>query len=334
MSTIRCIYCLRSLPKTVFSREHVIPRSLGTFENNLTLPDSVCSDCNQIFGNRLEPILAEGSLEAVLRLQYQIKPPESAKYLRKDLVHFSLSAEGDLDGLILELRSESGSLVVVPVPQVGFPRDGGPGWVYIPEWDLADHSTPLPRGIDTSRSFVVFASERMKRRLLRILSARGIEHNVLSNERSLLGGNKQHQCVEVGGTIRTTILRCVAKIALNYLALTAGSDFAAQESFNGVRSYVRYGTNPGYRIVSASGNAILEYDTATLRQTKGHLITLDWSGSGQHIVAQVGLFNTIAYRVVLTQRFSGVWRPVRSRHHFDVEQRRVQEFRGIRRSLL
>lgn len=42
-----CIFCFRTIPEVEFSKEHVIPDSLG---GQLILRDWVCSDCNSRFG--------------------------------------------------------------------------------------------------------------------------------------------------------------------------------------------------------------------------------------------------------------------------------------------
>ncbi|MCH9012826.1 MAG: hypothetical protein IIA68_07190 [Proteobacteria bacterium] len=69
MLTHKCIYCLRDLDASDFRTEHVIPQAFGTFENNLTLNESVCGECNQYFGDNLELIFARDSFEAYDRVR-------------------------------------------------------------------------------------------------------------------------------------------------------------------------------------------------------------------------------------------------------------------------
>jgi hypothetical protein len=52
---MKCIYCKVEKDAKYFTKvEHVIPQSFGHFENNLTLRNVVCDDCNQYFGDNLE----------------------------------------------------------------------------------------------------------------------------------------------------------------------------------------------------------------------------------------------------------------------------------------
>ena len=70
--TPTCIYCLNAKPLGDFDTEHVIPQSFGTFEpDNLTLEQTVCRDCNNRMGRRLEEFLGRDSYEGILG--YKVK---------------------------------------------------------------------------------------------------------------------------------------------------------------------------------------------------------------------------------------------------------------------
>jgi hypothetical protein len=60
-----CIYCREELGTEHFNKEHVIPRQLGTFENNQTLIHTVCASCNSYFNVNLEHALGCDSFEAI-----------------------------------------------------------------------------------------------------------------------------------------------------------------------------------------------------------------------------------------------------------------------------
>jgi len=230
MSGKRCIYCSPDRPaEALFTREHVIPEAFGMFRNNLVLNEGVCHKCNQFFGDNLERIFGRGSAEGIFRLDYRIKPPESVSKLQKNRVSFSLNTEDDFNGLILEYGYEDNDLVVLPVPQVAFPRRNGRGWIYVAESDLADLSKPLSKEVDTTGpNILIFNSEDMKHRLIQVLADRNIE-GPISEESFLPTQPGQQVWVEVKATIDSIILRCVAKIAFNYLAQTAGIDFVVKE---------------------------------------------------------------------------------------------------------
>lgn len=321
MSSKECIYCRRILPVKTFTREHVLPQAFGTFTNNLTLVNCVCHDCNQFFGDELEPILAEGSFEAVRRLDYKVKPAKNAKYLRKEGVHFSLS-EGNWDNLILSLQNDGDSLFVSPVPQVRFAKQDGSGWIHFTEPELSQLSS-LPTEANLKQIVLIFDTEETKDRLIRTLGKYGIQYQ--ENESGFLSKEKvKESWVKVETQIDDIILRCMAKIAFNYLTKIVGDDFVRKSDFDPIRSYIRYKTRLNYEFSRISDYPILAYDTLTYRQTNGHLVTVNWSPDGHDIVSQVSLFNHRTFHFRLARRFSGLWRNIKSGHHFNIERRRIE----------
>lgn len=126
--------------------------------------------------------------------------------------------------------------------------------------------------------------------------------------------------MEIRTTVDSLIFRCVAKIAFNYLAYTQSREFALQEDFSPIRRFIRYGHDPGFVVVMVDSQPILTDESARIRQTNGHLVTVNWAQDRTSIVAQVSLFNHARYRISLARGFRGVWRKIRSGHHFDVER--------------
>ena len=144
---MRCIYCLRDLESDAFSREHVVPRAFGSFEQNLTLIDAVCADCNNYFGRSLELFFARDSFEAYERVRQGLKPVAEIDNLPQDRLTFSVAMEGDWCGLRLRLLCERGGPVVGLVPQVGFQRKGNIDWIFLTEEEITDPKTKLPTEI-------------------------------------------------------------------------------------------------------------------------------------------------------------------------------------------
>jgi hypothetical protein len=337
-----CIYCSPDQPTRVsFTKDHVVPKAFGKFKNNPVLQWTVCKECNQFFGDNLEGLLARGSLNSILRLNYGIRTAgavtEIGKY--KDRVRFCLSTKDEYDGLMLELLdydTVENEFVVGRIPQVGFPRLDGSGYVYIAERDLDRPEKPLPPGIDASgpNTKLIYDSEGTKQRILRILARRSIREPKITEE-GLRLKDEQIVIVVAKSTIDNVILRSIAKIAFNYLAWIAGTDFVARSDFNPIRSYIRYGIAPGYRIISVSQDAILANDGPTQRQTAGHLVTVGWSSDQRDIVGQVSLFNYVAYDITLSRNYSGLWRSdIRRGHHFNIDTREVEALAVIPRFLV
>lgn len=303
-----------------FTREHIVPQALGTFENNLTLVNCVCAHCNQFFGDNLEPIVAEGSFEGVLRLERGIKSPASAKYLRKSRMHFSLIGE-EWKGLVMTLGGDQNELFVSPVSQVRFGRKDGSGWICFTESELAGFSRSLPDEIETDRVDIVYDSEEAKERLIEMLSKLNVEYQE-EDTGHLSSEQVQESRVGIETQIDHLTLRCMAKIAFNYLTKTAGDDFARKQDFDPIRSYIRYGVIPEYDFCEISDYLI------SSSQTGGHLIAVDWAQSfPRDIVAQVSPFSHRTYFYRLVKGFSGLWRPLRSGHHFNTEKRKVERLK-------
>jgi len=181
----------------------------------------------------------------------------------------------------------------------------------------------LPQEINTKQTILIYDSQETKRRLIQTLSRLGVdfqeeEGGFLSRE------NVRDGWVVVGTRIDEAILRCMAKIAFNYLAKTAGDDFVRKSDFDPIRSFIRHGTRPKYDFFKISNYPILAYDSLTYRQTNGHLLTVNWSRDRRDIVSQVSLFNHRVYHFRLARGFSGLWRNIRSGHHFSIERRKIE----------
>ena len=320
-----CIYCERDLPRSGFSREHVVPRAFGAFERSLTLHEVVCSECNQYFGDTIDFALARGSVEAVLRLATDVKSHSETDELRRERIRFAWMAMGDWHGLILQLVAHPDGLVAEPVPQVGFATPTGDKFVFVPEEMLRDAAQPLPEVADPKQGLLLVAnSADTQQRLVEVLNARGIRFQ--EHRRAALP--TQPDLVEIRATLDSLVLRCVAKIAFNYLAYTQPGGFALREDFSVIRGFIRYNRHPPYPVIHVDSQPILGDDTVTQRRTNGHLVTVDWALDGTSIVAQVSLFNQARYAVSLVREFRGVWWWIRSGYHFDIERRTVEPLLG------
>lgn len=101
MSTKICVYC-RTTNKELFKgREHVIPRSFGTFDSKTPTLHCVCDECNSYFKKDLDQALARDTLEGVTRYKKGIYSRE--KQFPKSL-QFALEETeeaGDYGGAIL-----------------------------------------------------------------------------------------------------------------------------------------------------------------------------------------------------------------------------------------
>jgi hypothetical protein len=73
---------------------------------------------------------------------------------------------------------------------------------------------------------------------------------------------------------------------------------------------------------------ILADDSIRWRQTNGHIVTFDWNRQGEGLFAQVSLFNDLNYKILLCPKYFGLWRELRTGHHFDLNSHTIFELKA------
>jgi hypothetical protein len=211
-----------------------MPRAFGRFTNSPTL-DCVCDECNGAFGETIEREMGRDSLEALMRLVHKTKPASEVHELGSKRVTTTLDHEDPAwKGCHMEWKHEGGEVVVTLVPQVGFQRRDGAGWIYVTEKDLQDTAKPLPPEADEPKKGMrlVAPSREIDERLVAVLAGRGIAFKMIREDGGHLSSAGGVAQVSIRGSIDDTSYRCVGKIAFNYLTWRMGSDFARLETFN------------------------------------------------------------------------------------------------------
>jgi hypothetical protein len=142
--------------------------------------------------------------------------------------------------------------------------------------------------------------------------------------------------VETELTIDAIIFRGVAKIAFNYLCYVVGKKFLLFNDFDEIRRFVRHGEGKADRFVEVNVPPIL-YDDQQLEKfgikiTEGHLIIVGWKG--MDLFSKVSLFNTTTFLVKLCHSFRGIWRPIKSGHHFDIVSKQVGKLGSISKRIM
>lgn len=329
-ATPRCIYCLEEKAKTEFDQDHVLSRGHGRFRDNLTLLHSVCRSCNGQFGNSIERIDTERSIEAVLRLLYEVRPISNrAAKLKSPPILLPMTAEGPWKGALLEVYEENSHPRMRPVPQVCFASRSGSGKVFVSEAEWVNSGYAIPSDADPAKGAGLFAPDSAgEQRLLQRLREKGIDPTTYPTCRSvgpppmaagLVGFNIQ--CV-----LTPEILRCRAKSAFNYFAWNVGPDFACRPSFNAVREYIRSGTRPGYHPIIPSNKPLIIRPNNVSRDPRMHVLAVGWSPDKQDILSDVVMYSEIGYAVVLSLGCSEIWREVRSAHRFRLHGRVTRLF--------
>jgi hypothetical protein len=148
-------------------------------------------------------------------------------------------------------------LVTSLVPQVDFRAHGETKWTFVSEDVLQDATQPLPPEAGRGEIRLISESEEMERRLIAILSQRGIRFQKIGTTGGPPPSDEALAPLDFQSRIDSMIFRCVAKIAFNCLAWRQGEDFVRLNEFNALRTFVPYGTRASYPLVAVPNCAYL-----------------------------------------------------------------------------
>jgi hypothetical protein len=323
-----CIYCLKEKVSTDFNVDHVIPESFGTFENNFTLTEAVCKECNQFFGDNLELFLGRDTYEGMLRFVQGVKAPKEFRFLNNRRILFRLGEEGPWKGAIVRLKysEEKNKLLVNAVGQIAFRRKDTNEWEFFEVQDIESKDDLEKKGfvVKGERTLkMLFSSVQEREEIKRQLEEKGFKIN-MDEEDLPFDLRDDIVDLQIRGTIDRVIYRGIGKIAFNYLAYHHGKDFALNENFNEMRDFVRNGTDKGFRPVVVQKSPILHYEKRFgMQETGGYIITLERNALKSMIISRVTLFNEIVYQAILCRDFRGLYREILTGHHFDVDSKKI-----------
>jgi hypothetical protein len=312
----------------------VLSRAFGTFRDAPVLKNAVCGDCNQFFGDHLEAQVARGAYEGLLRYQLGAKTP-GQEAVRLRFVEFTLPEESAWAGARLNIAWRDQKLVVDLINQIAFFDRSMSRWVHFSDREIEHGALSRVTTLDTTNARIYVRSAKDRDQLLALLSSHGITLGRLDKlipPQGLCEGGEID--VEISFIVNKCIRRCMAKYVFNFLAEIGGVTFVLERDFDPIRRFIRYGETPNYDLVLERYGPILHDDSATHRQTSGHLLTVGWAASGVDLVGQVSLFNSLTYSVSLTRQYRGIWRPVRGGLHFDRQDRRVHMLQAVSRRLI
>ena len=312
---VECIYCRSTVPPT--KREHVMSQALGTFQQNWTL-DCVCDECNKYFADTLELALGRDSREALLRIELGLKSAAGASELLNRRIRTTLQDPGLFNGIRVRLTpSHDGSDVVpVPVPQVGFRREGEE-WYFLTENELTrDNLRPFSGAspVEIRIHGVGAECDRLRERLAQL----GIEfaetHRVLDQPVT------EQPSIAVLYDINNdqTIVRAACKIGFNYAAKVLGCEVVRQPRFDAARRFIRYGEAPVQIATARQGSVLVGPDAASARI---HACGIGWNHG--YLCVVVSLFNELTYGLRLCESHEREF--TATQHFFDPLARTISE---------
>lgn len=239
---MKCIYCLEEKEPQEFTKEHVLSQAFGKFEQNLTLTEEVCGDCNsKVFGETFDRVLSRDTFEGTtLRFEHSIKPVHKFKSQgkRSELI-YKIKEEGEYKGAYFfrAYSEESQAILNYLCPQIGFLRKTGEY-----EWHLLDN-IPEKTSInldeyDNTNPHVFKMVECDPTEALEALRQKGFD--VQQGEEFSVADDLDVEIMgEVTRNIDDNIFRPVAKMSFNYLTKWKGRDFVLDSTFDPIRRYIR-----------------------------------------------------------------------------------------------
>ncbi len=334
-STYSCIYCPENKIEAEFSKDHVIPKCFGTFEpDSMTLINTVCSDCNQYFGNNLELYLGRDSLEGVTRYNYEIFPSGKPRFRR---LIFKIEKPNPLAGMLVSPKPQllEGLPEIELLEQVGFFNAIIGAYEYFLDTNIPERGRLEKDGFNLIDHEIRLIGDYDK--LRQVLAGMGYPNNYLREEALFkTPEDKKNIPVVIKSRIDRTIARGMAKIAFNYLACVTNNAFVLGADFERIRRFIRYDDGDFDEIFHADNRPIFRKEIELgKRILDGHIIVINWHGDD--LICSLAIFNRtvqITYYFRLSIRHSGIWIPISSGHWFDVAQNKIWPLYSINKIIV
>lgn len=213
----------------------------GKYEDNLTTWD-VCEDCNSVhFGQKLEQGFGRNSAEAIFRLLFGAKSADEAHHIGGKRVTTTYLEDDEFRGArVVFVNDGAGSIQAEMPPQVIIQHPS----LEVPHALLENEITrdavePFLRG-----STVVIPGELQSDDVLRLRARMEGAGFVFVGEMEGVPVPKRESSnflLRIDAVVDDAIARVMTKIAVNFLAVTVGYDFAMRPEFRPMRKYARYG---------------------------------------------------------------------------------------------
>lgn len=310
--TKKCIYCQESKDVALFNREHVIPQSMGRYEQNLVL-ECVCKACNDFFSASLDGILGRDSIEALLRFKNGLKAVSKLGELKgKRLVLKVPPAAGPWAGAQVELVGRNGEIIARPMTQIGFLNKTNGQFEFLLFEELQNFSFAVRSDLDCNNFKMLGSSDEELEKLREILTKAGWNPQIHGELPPPVDNaeNANSIDIEINYRIDRRMKRAIAKIAFNYFAIAMEAkgmyELLDDPNVDKVRSFIRFDDDASFDPVEVTDEPILSLDERNRRHTDSHLAVLDWlfySNGRKDLRVSVSLFNHLTYHVSFIPNF-------------------------------
>lgn len=321
-----CIYCGQDKNVENFSRtEHVIPRCFGSFQDNLTLHDSVCDECNQYFGDNLEIHMGRDSLEGIARYRFGINPKNTPIFRR---LRFIIESKNELQGVhVIPLRPSDQTMKdeISALTQVGFYNKESSKYEYFERGSIPSKTELESRGFQLNNKEIFFWGDIES--LLKEMNQKGL--SIDKSEIKTIDSVKPSLNIPVlvQARIDRVICRGMAKIVFNYVAQILGPAFVNQYDFFPIKRFIRYDEGILDNFVDIATIPILFKERILRKRWHNcHIIIAEWDHF--NLIGKLSVFNSIVwltYIIKLCKNFKGIWYPLKKGHYFDLLSNKIKE---------
>lgn len=314
-----CQYCVIEKNSSEFNVEHVLPRSFGTFKQNLTLIDKVCISCNKMFGDKIEIALARNTLAGVRRYMTGIRKPNEFRPSMAKFLTVILD-EQRLDKLQLKLAysAKHDDIIATPVPVVDLKRKNGEMQrVFLDdlpdsrtlhnEFALSDkESIRVPEGVNLNK-------------VIKALEQRNVIFNLQRYEEVKIG--KTVNCI-ITENICVLTVRAIYKIAFNYLTKFNSTRTMLHKMFAPARAFILQGVCSEF--IYCEFAYVPNEFINTLNNTHYHTMCVTLSDG--YIWGHVYLHPSFRYMVILAKHDDSNEIKVNFGHMFDLNSKTIVPF--------
>jgi hypothetical protein len=303
-----CIFCFRDNSKISFSKEHIIPHSVG---GELILHDCVCIECNSTFGADIDHEILKQA-EIIAAIERSKLPYQRAQLLNQNF----------------KIRGISGDVEVkARATEDGFefsPQAMPDGSVIFPE---SDYKVPLLRSIlrDERLHDAGLAQEEAKTEYVKLVETYDDAEVGQKIEWPALGRTlvKRSESMSIKLEPKGTgeISRLIAKIAYEFGFFVSGREFLLnQRVAQLLKKFVFTGE-------VQTGLSIMRTDTAVEEYAPFHYISFQMYDSFTKFV--VGFFGSIAYMLIAPPLQRGIFRHITDTSIIGVEYQQDLEKRTL-----
>lgn len=307
MNQHKCIYCLQEKEESMFNREHVIPRMMGTYDGTgYVLGDhQVCQECNSFFSNNIESPVGLDSLEGYLRVQRSTRVISDGHAIGRNRLKF-IGTHGLMKGLRFFVSSDrqfSERVHLEIEPVVGIKKnEQNNEYDYFKLEELCNCTDEIRDRIrEMSNPIIFFGYEEPD--VCRALQEKGYDMNHMRFTQDMDIQNVNGD-IQLGVTIHAQVDGILKRLALktifNFLCIAYGKEYILQAEFDSLRKYIRYGILPhGHKMtMSTKGLAGIPGNVSN-----SHVVGTMWTAIDHtiYLCGFVSWFGEITYTVALMQ---------------------------------